>query len=118
MSGGNKLRAEAVRLPDQHRKFHAGIAEDAGIRRLAAEVAVRKRAADLFLQRFMHVQHRKLHAHALGGDDRLPPGLFACIVEVHPVYLKARLLQQHGGHGGVHPAGKAQYDLAHFLFSM
>ena len=118
MAGRHQLRPDPVGLLEEGRELQGRVAEDAGIRRLTPEIAVRKGLADLLLQRAVYIQNAQLHAHLLGGGDGLAPGLAARVVQVQAVDLKARLFEQHGGHGGVHPAGKTQYHLAHLLLSI
>ena len=118
VTGRDLFGADAVGLGEQRAEFYRRVAEDAGIGCLAAQVALAKRRAHLLVQLLPDVKHRQLDAHARGGLDRLKARLFIRVVEIQPVHLIARLLQQHGRHGGVDPAGKTENDLAHIFVSI
>ena len=112
------LRADALRFGQKIFEFDAGVADDAGIGRLAPEIALRKGAADLFLQLRLHVQHREGDADKFRRADSVLPGGPVRVVQIQPVHLMPRLLQQLCGHGGVHAAGKSKDNFAHFRFSI
>ena len=118
VAGCHQLCPDSVGLLKESGKLQSRVAEDAGIRRLTPEIAVCKGTADLLLQRGMHVQHAELHAHLFRGFHRLAPGVLTGVVKIQAVDLKARFFEQHGGHGGIHPAGKTKYHLAHLLLSI
>ncbi len=115
MPGGDALGAERVRQGYKIFKFHGGIAEDAGVRRLAPEVGLREGAADLLLQLLFHIQHGQRDADIVRGADGVGPLLFPGVIEIQTVHLVPLTLQELRAHGGIHPAGKAQDDFHGFL---
>ena len=117
MPGRDALRADAVGLGKQRAEFQRRIAENTGIGRLAAQIALAKGRADLFRQLRLYVQHAQGKTHAHGGVLRLKARFFIRVVEIQGVYLVACLLQQHGGHRGVDPSGKTKNDFFHFPLS-
>ena len=116
MPGGDALGAELVRQGYKIFKFHGGIAEDAGVRRLAPEIGLRKGAADLFLQLPLHVPNRERDADIFRGADGVGPLLFPGVIEIQAVHLVLLPQQELCAHGGIHPAGEAEYDFHGFPF--
>ena len=118
MPGGDKLRADAVGLGEQIFELCAWVADYAGVRRLAAQIRFRERAAHVALKLGLDVQHRQRHADEFCRVYRaLPRGLVG-VVHIQAVHLMSGLFQKHGGYSGVHSAGKAENDLAHLPPSM
>ena len=115
MPRGDELRAKPVRLGDEAFELERGVAYHAGVRRLAAEIALRKRAAHALFKRRAHVQHGQRYADELRRRDGVAQGGGVGVVHIQSVHLMPGALEQHRRHGGVHPAGKAEDDLAHFL---
>ena len=112
------LRADPVSLGKKIFEFYAGIADDAGIGRLAPEIALRKGAADLFFQLRLYIQHGEGNADEFRRVYGVIPGGLARVVQIQAMHLMTCLLQELCGHGGVYPTGKTKDDFAHFLFSI
>ena len=104
--GRDKLRTDTVGDGDKRFELDAGVADDAGVRRLTAQVHLGKRAADVLLKLTLDVDDRQSYPHALRGGHGVKPSALLRVIEVHTVHLMPRPLQQHGRHGGVDPAGK------------
>ena len=106
MPGRDKLRTDTVGDGDKRFELDARVADYAGVRRLAAQVRLGKRAADVLLKLTLDVDDRQSYPHALRGGHGVKPSALLRVIEVHTVHLMPRPLQQHGRHGGVDPAGK------------
>lgn len=106
MPGRDKLRTDTVGDGDKRFELDAGVADDAGVRRLTAKVRLGERTADVLFKLALNVDDCQGYPHALRGGHGVKPSALLRVVEIHSVYLMPRLLQQHGGHGRVDPAGK------------
>ena len=106
MPGRDKLRVDTVSNGNKRPELDAGVADYAGVRRLAAQVRLGKRAADVLFKLALNVDDCQGYPHALRGGHGVKPRTLLRVVEIHTVHLMPRLLQQHGGHGRVDPAGK------------
>ena len=114
--GGDGLRAETVGRFEQGAELHRRVAEDAGIGRLAAQIALTERRADLFLELRADVEDLERELEKGRRLHGVPPRVFVGVVEIEAADLPARAAQQRGGHGGIDAAGKTEHDL-HLFFS-
>ena len=118
MAGGDMLRAAALGLGKEILELHIWIADNAGVWGLAAEIAVRERAADLPLQLLLHVDDLEGDTDELRRADGVCKRALPGVVKIHALHLEALLFEERGAHGGIHSAGKAQNYLAHFKLSI
>ena len=84
---GDFLRADGVGVRAQRAEFHRRVAENAGIRRLAAQIASGKGCADLLLQLRADIHHGQRNAERLCGGFRLRSALRLSDVQIQPVHL-------------------------------
>ena len=112
MPGGDVLCPDALRFVQQSAKLDRRVAENAGVRRLAAEIRFGKRGADVLLHCLAAVGDRERNGEGSGGLAR---GVRAgeTVIEIQPVNLQPRFAQQMRGHGGIHAAGETENDLIH-----
>ncbi len=106
MPGRDKLRTDMVGDGDKRFELDARVADYAGVRSLAAQVRLGERAADVLFKLALYINDRQVYPHALRGGHGVKPRALLRVIEIYAVYLIPRLLQQHGGHSGVDPAGK------------
>ena len=112
MPRGNVPCPESARFVQKSAELDRRVAENAGIRRLAAEIRLGKRGADIFLHRLTTVGNRKRNGERSGSLARgVRPR--EAVIEIQPVNLKPRFAQQMRGHGGIHAAGETENDLIH-----
>ena len=104
--GGDGLRAETVGRLEQGAELYRRVAEDAGIGRLAAQIALTERRADLFLELRADVEDLERELEKGRRLHGVPPRVFVGVVEIEAADLPARAAQQRGGHGGIDAAGK------------
>ena len=109
--GRDRLRSQSVGEGEQVSELHRGIAQHAGVRRLAPEIGRRKGAADRLLQLPLHVPHGQRDAEAGRRAERVGALLLPGVVEIQPLHLVPLPLQEARAYGGVHAAGKPEYDL-------
>ena len=62
-----------------------------------------------------HIGDLQLYPGKLGRLHRVAQSVLVGVVHIKPDHLMPGVFQKHGRHGGVHPAGKAEYYPAHFL---
>ena len=112
MPGGDVLCPDALRFVQQSTELDRRVAENAGVRRLAAEIRFGKRGTDVLLHCLAAVGDRERNGE---GSGSLARGVRAgeTIIEIQPVNLQPRFAQQMRGHGGIHAAGETENDLIH-----
>lgn len=89
MPGGDVLCPDALRFVQQGAELDRRVAENAGVRRFAAEIRLGKRGADVFLHRLAAVADRERNGEGSGGLAR---GVRAgeTVIEIQPVNLQPR----------------------------
>ncbi len=106
--GGHPVRPHLLRPPEQGGKLHRRVAAGAGQRGAPGQVIPLKRAHHRRLQLPADISGGKRDAEGLRHLLGVLPAAQAD-VQPMPVDRVALLLEQAGGHGGVHPAGEPQH---------
>ena len=117
MSCDDFVAAEHIRPFQQSGKFHCAVAVDAGIRRLAAQIALHELPDHLFAELLREVEHIMPHTEPEGDRTGIlrvieraaglvGHGGIGIVKELHRAAdaLVSRLLRQKSGHAGIDAA--------------